>query len=141
MISRREFLFNTAAGLFIAASPKIIVDMGANLWRKRPIELGMMSWGNFNSDAEVWYIYDKLAKEKGRPIPAASVSITGREWAMNPGLINQLFNQRIGEAVSLLLNQENAYLVGEIPKIELSTTPRPLIEGQNANKSFTFNGL
>lgn len=33
MITRREFLFNSAAGLFIAASPKIIVDMGANAFR------------------------------------------------------------------------------------------------------------
>jgi len=32
-MNRREFLFNAAVGLFVAASPKIIFDMGANTWR------------------------------------------------------------------------------------------------------------
>lgn len=33
-MNRREFLFNAAAGLFVAASPKIIVDLAANTWRR-----------------------------------------------------------------------------------------------------------
>lgn len=31
-MNRREFLFNAAAGLFVAASPKIIFDMGRGLY-------------------------------------------------------------------------------------------------------------
>lgn len=34
-MNRREFLLNAAAGLFVAASPKIIVDLAANTWRNK----------------------------------------------------------------------------------------------------------
>lgn len=36
-MNRRDFLFNAAAGLFVAATPKIIVDMAANTWRRNQI--------------------------------------------------------------------------------------------------------
>lgn len=56
MINRREFLFNAAAGLFIASTPKIIVDMGANTWREQQKSIAIQ---NYMND-----IYEILYKEE-----------------------------------------------------------------------------
>lgn len=62
-MNRRTFLKSTVSGLFVAASPKIIFDYGANSWRKLEpyngeIRCRRSSNMNFTS-IEVYYATEK----------------------------------------------------------------------------------
>lgn len=76
-MNRRAFL--TALGLTTAAAaaPKFIFDMGANLWRLKPIEICIYDCRHWNVDAHTIYVCtDEIASIGGR-----ALLVTGREIA------------------------------------------------------------
>lgn len=57
-MNRRDFIFNAAAGLFVAAAPPIIFDMGKNLSKRNEYEYieGWAAATDFHLDLWRYYL-------------------------------------------------------------------------------------